>query len=173
MLLVITHDFLLNKTEPKISGGMDSREVFDGLNQLQVSYWMPCEFSLSLSPQLQRFLYNAVSFLLIYIHILHWYITAAKTHAHRHRVMNITKFLLQQYKWWMPHYKLSWMSHERNIQFGEHLHRVSSEAGLFFKDLLFEHSTLTVARVLLQSLTDVVQTTYGQTDQNIYSELAE
>lgn len=74
-----------------------------------------------------------------------------------------TMFLLQQYNWWMPRYKLSWMY----IQFGEHLHRVSSEAGLLFKDLLFEHSSLTVTRVLLQSLTDVVQTTYAQTDQNI------
>lgn len=88
-------------------------------------------------------------------------------HTHRYRVMNITMFLLQQHKWWMPSYKLSWMSNKRNIQFGEHLHRVSSEAGLLFKDLLFEHSSLTVARVLLQSLADVVQTTYGQTDQNI------
>jgi len=50
---------------------MDSREVFDGLNQLQVSHRVPCEFSLSLSSQFQRFLHNAVSFILIYIHILH------------------------------------------------------------------------------------------------------
>lgn len=54
-----------------INSGLDSREVFDRLNQLQVSYRVPCEFSLSLSPQFQRFLYNAVGFIFIYIHILH------------------------------------------------------------------------------------------------------
>lgn len=53
------------------------------------------------------------------------------------------------------------MRRRRYIQFGEHLHRVPSEAGLLFKDLLFEYSALTVACVLLQSLTDVVQATYG------------